>query len=321
MNWAEIKQELSGPAVLVMAPFRQDLSLDLEALRRNVRYLADKGLTKGRGFVIVPCGTGEYVTLSKEEHRQMVEVAVQATDGELPVVAGVGTCNFKEAIELAENAQQAGAKCVMVPPPFYYTLSEDDFYEWYRLLAENLEVGIMVYDQNWRSELGTGIVLPVMERLTKLPSLISMKYGSPSQYMDMVVALDRYSERFAFIDNSLGFTSTVGHMHGAAGFISGPASWWPEFELRYWDLLEAGEYQEADKWHLKLAPYMRFFTGDEFGGEYHFFHAATVKASLEYVGLYGGPVRPPFRELTSDQKEQVFAVLDQIGAEKDAAVG
>ena len=320
MDWNEIKAQLRGPAGLVMAPFHEDLSLNLKALRQNVRYMYDAGMRRGRGFIICPCGTGEYVTLSKEEHRQMVEVAVQATDGELPVVAGVGTCNYKEAIELAENARQAGATCVMVPPPFYYRLDEEAFYEWYRILAEALDIAIMVYDQAWRRELGTGIELSVMDRLAELPNIVSMKYGSPAQFMDMIPALERYAERFAFIDNSLGFTSKVGHMHGAAGFISGPATWWPEFELHYWDLLEAGEYQAADKWHARLVPYMRYFAGDEFSGEYYFFAASTIKASLEYVGLYGGPVRPPFRELTPAQKEEIFAVLDQIGVKRGAAV-
>lgn len=319
MNWDKVKKQLRGPAGLVMAPFHQDLSLNLEALKQNIRYMADAGMRKGRGFIICPCGTGEYVNLTKEEHRQMVEVAVQATDGELPVVAGIGTCNYKEAIELAVNAQRASAICVMVPPPFYYRLDEEAFYEWYRILAEALDIGIMMYDQAWRSELGTGIQLSVMDRLTELPGVIAMKYGSPAQYMDMIPALERHSKRFAFIDNSLGFTSTVGHMHGATGFISGPVTWWPDFELHYWDLLETGRYQDADRWHAKLASYMRYFAGDEFSGEYYFFGASIIKASLEYVGLYGGPVRPPFRELTSEQKEEIFTVLDQIDVKRGAA--
>ena len=93
----------------------RDLSLNLEALKKNVRYMADWVMRGGRGFIIVPCGTGEYVTLSKEVLRHMVAVSVQATDGKLPVVAGIGSCNYKEAIELAEIARQAGAICVMLP--------------------------------------------------------------------------------------------------------------------------------------------------------------------------------------------------------------
>ena len=78
-----VKQELRGPAALVMAPFNPDLSLNVEALETNIRYMLDRGLRTGQGFVICPCGTGEYLALSQEEHRLMVRAAVEVTDGRL----------------------------------------------------------------------------------------------------------------------------------------------------------------------------------------------------------------------------------------------
>lgn len=320
MDWEAIRRDLRGPAALVMAPFKQDLSLDTAALARNIRYILDGGLRTGRGFLIVPCGTGEYVTLDRDEHRQMVETALKVTDGALPVVAGVASCDIREAIARAEDARRAGATCVMCPPPYYYRLSKDAFVDWYRRLTEAVDIGIMVYDQSWRSELGTSISLPVMERLTAIPNVISLKYGSPNLFMDMIDALERYAERFAFIDNSLAYTATVSHMHGGTGFISGPSTWWPDFELHYFDLLEAGDYAEADRWHARIAPYMQYHRDEEFGGSSHYFPAALIKACLEYVGLYGGPVRPPFQALTSAQKDEVFGVLESMGVKKGAAL-
>ena len=135
----------------------------------------------------------------------------------------------------------------------------------------------------------------------------------------MAPALERYSKRFVLIDNSLGLTATVGHMHGGTGFISGPTTWWPEVALEYWDLLEAGKYQEADKFHARLVRYMRWFADDEFSGYFYFFNASTIKASVEFVGLYCGPVRPPFRELGLVQKEEIFALLERIGGPRNAA--
>ena len=113
----------------------------------------------------------------------------------------------------------------------------------------------------------------------------------------MPAVIDRFADRFAFIDNSLGFTSVVSHMHGATGHISGPVTWWPEFELRFFDLMEEGQYAEADRWHARLAPYMAWHHGEHWESQRYVFDAAVVKASLEYVGLHGGPVRPPFRAL------------------------
>ena len=206
----------------------------------------------------------------------------------------------------------------MIPAPFYDSIDQDGLYEWYRILSEKLDLGIMIYDQSWRSDLGTSLGLPLMERLAGLKNIVSLKYGSPSHLEAMIVALERFSDRFAFIDNSLAYTAVVGHMHGGTGFISGPAAWWPEFELHFFKLMDEGKYQEADRWHARLTPYMAWFHG-EFWKASRFFHgSAVLKATLEYVGLYGGPLRPPFRAMNAQEKKELHAVMEQIGVKKPA---
>ena len=103
----------------------------------------------------------------------------------------------------------------------------------------------MVYDQAW-CNLGTGISLRMMGRLSALPNMIALKYGSPAHFTDMILAYQQFSDRFAFIDNSLAYTVVISHMHGCQGYISFPVGLWPEFELKRWDLLEAGKYREAE---------------------------------------------------------------------------
>ncbi|MCE7988604.1 MAG: dihydrodipicolinate synthase family protein [Caldilinea sp. CFX5] len=316
VDWDEIRASLRGPAALVMAPFRQDLSLDLPALERNIRYILDGGLRTGQGFLVVPCGVGEYVTLTPEEHRQMVETAVRVSDGQAVVVAGVASCRYQEAISLAANARRAGAVCVMAPPPYYYRLDPFVFYDWYRLLAESVDVGWMIYDQVHRGDLGANLTLSGIAQLAALPNLIALKYGGPLQHSDMIPALQRFGQRFAIINNAPGFTCTIAHMYGAAGYVSGPVTWWPHFELRYWALLEAQRYHEADQWQARLHPYLRYFSAAAPAGEPAYFVAALIKATLDYVGLTGGYIRPPFRPLTAKQRDELYNVLDQIGVKE-----
>ena len=319
MSWDidQVKRELRGPAALVMAPFNEgDLSLNVEALKENIRFMLNNGMKTGKGYVICPCGTGEYVSLSPEEHQIMVETALEVTGGNLPVVAGVADLDLNEVIAMTKNAQRAGARYVMVSPPTYYEIDQDGMYEWYRILNESVDVGIMIYDQSWRGDLGTRLGLPLIERLAGLDNIISLKYGSPHIFEDMITALERFSDRFAFVDNSLGFTSVVAHMHGGTSFISGPATWWPEFELKFFQMMEEGMYAEADRWHARLIPYMNLFHGEYWTAPRYFHHAAIVKASLEYVGLYGGPLRPPFRAMDQAAKNELFAIMDQVGVQK-----
>jgi len=237
------------------------------------------------------------------------------------VVAGIGTCDLRVAIDLGRASLDAGAACVMLTPPFYYALNDNTYVEWVEAIAAKVPAPIMIYSQPWRAGMGTAVTLPQLDKLAKIPQVVSIKYGSPQQYHEMITALHRHADRLAFIDNSLGFTFTVGHMHGSSGYIAGPAAWWPDFELTYWDLLEAGRYREAELHHARIAPYMNFFMGDEFPGSDYpkFFGASVIKASYEYVGLYGGPVRPPFHALTQDQEQELFRILSEVGARRNAA--
>jgi 4-hydroxy-tetrahydrodipicolinate synthase len=246
----------------------------------------------------------------------MVKTAIEVSDGRLPVVAGVAGNNINEVIALAKNARRVGAKYAMIPAPFYDSIDQDGIYEWYRILAESLDIGIMIYDQSWRTDLKTTLGVPLIERLAGLKNIVSLKYGSPSLLEDSIVALERFSDRFAFIDNSLAYTAVLAHMHGGSGFISGPSAWWPEFEVHFFRLMEEGRYKEAERWHARLATYMSWFAGEFFKAPRWFHSAAIIKASLEYVGLYGGPLRPPFRAMSSEEKEQLHAVMAEMGVKR-----
>src|SRR5208283_4977030 len=152
LDYEKVKKKIAGPTVLEMIPFEsKTLELNLAALRENIHYAIEGGIVRGRGVMIVPCGTGEYVALSPEEHRLVVKTALDAAGGKLPIVAGVSGCDYREVVKLADSSAEAGAECVMVPPPYYYGMSQPDMVRWYRLIAREVRVGIMTYSQPWRN--------------------------------------------------------------------------------------------------------------------------------------------------------------------------
>ena len=316
MNIDKVKNDLKGPASLIMLPFDRKNNLDVMGLKKNLQYTLDEGMGNGRGFWIVPCGTGEYLNISSEEHEVIVSAASEVSKGQIPVVAGCAGINPNDVINLINQSKEAGADYVMVPPPFYEVLDEEALCEWYRIIAESTDLGLVVYDQSWRIGLGTNLTLPVIEKLSNIDRVVSLKYGSQNIFNDTIAALEEFSSRFAFIDNSLGYLASVSHMHGATGWISGPSSWWPEFELQILDFLELGKYQEADKQHTRIAPYMTKFHGEFWKASTYWNPAAIIKASLEYVGLTGGKIRPPFRELNAEEKYELFSILQDIGVKK-----
>ncbi len=308
----EVKGKIRGPSGTVMTRFKDSYELNIEPLKENIRFLMDGGIGNGKGHIICPCGTGEYMTLSPEEHKMVVEAVVEVGGNKLPVVAGVQSCDYRVAIELALNAAEAGAKCVMLPPPYYFPLSQEDIYRWYKIIAEGIKgkIGIMAYDQPWRVHVGSFFSVPLLGKLAEIESIVAIKYSAEEDY---ITGLGLYSKRFSFINNTHSSFS-VAHMHGDAGYITSTAAWWPEFEAKYWSLLEQRKYEEADKWHSKMSPFLELRRSEDpegigGGGRY-------IKTALEYVGLYGGPQRPPFIGLTKEQKKKIFGILEAIGVPK-----
>lgn len=315
MDMNEIRGQLRGPAVLVMAPFTADYELDTQALHRTIRHAIDSGITKGKGFVICPSGTGEYISLSDDEHQQMVETAVEAAAGELPVVAGVATNFYKEAIARSRAAQRAGAVCVMSPPPYYYRgQTRETVFRWYETIAESIDIGLMIYSQPQRN-LGNRLDIETIAELSKIPNVISIKRGQAPSLQDYIDTLDTFSDRFAIVDNSYGYTAGLAHMHGASSYITGLSAFWPEGEVAFWALLESGQYREAERLHAKQGPFWKFVDND-LGG----FATSALKEGAEYVGLSARTVRPPFSDLTDEERKTLHGILDTMGVKPKVGI-
>jgi dihydrodipicolinate synthase/N-acetylneuraminate lyase len=313
MDWDEIRKQLRGPGALVSTIFHDDYSLDAGAIERNVRSVMDRGFGRHDGFLIAPCGDGEYVTLSRDETAQVVAAAIRGSDGSLPVVAGVNSPDYRAAAAAAAAAREAGAVAVMMAPPSYYTLNDEAIIDWYQRFSRSVDVGIMLYEQAWRGPFANAGIRPdLVGRLIEIPSVVAMKHVGLFTLTEEFTILDRYHDRIAYIDSTGGYATTTAHMHGAAGYVSEIAPLWPEFEMRYWELLEAGSYREAELARTKISPLAQFVS-DHPDTTTQFSWVTVLKAALEYVGLAGGVVRPPFRELNAAEKSEVFKVLDTIG--------
>jgi len=321
MDWDAVRNGLRGPAALVSSIFHDDFSLDPVAIERNVRSMVDRGVGRTSGFLIAPCGDGEYVTLSPDENARVVAAAVRGSDHSVPVVAGVHSTDFRLAAAVAQGARDAGAVAVMFAPPSYYTLNEDAIVDWYERFARTVDIGVMIYEQAWRGPfVNAGIRPNLVGRLIEIPNVVSMKHVGLFTLIDEFTILDRYHDRIAYVDSSGGYATTAAHMHGAAGFITEFAPFWPELELRYWEELEAGAYRDAEIRRSRIAPLIQFVQ-DHPTTNSAYSWVSVLKAALEYVGLAGGVLRPPFRALNEAEKAEIFTLLDSIGVPSASPLG
>lgn len=159
---------ISGSLVAIVTPFRDD-GIDEDALQNMVRWHIEQG-THG----IVPVGTtGESATLTEQEHCRVIELVVLAADGRIPVVAGAGSNNTREAIFYNDHAQKFGADASLHVAGYYNRPSQEGLFRHFEALSNVSEIPIVVYNIPPRA---TVDILPeTMARIAALPNIVGVK--------------------------------------------------------------------------------------------------------------------------------------------------
>ena len=152
---------ISGSAVALVTPFRQDRSIDTDALRRLVQFHIEAGTD-----IIIPCGsTGESPTLSGDEQFDIIRIVKDEAEGKIMIAAGAGTNSTVHAVELAKNAEKAGAAAILSVAPYYNKPSQEGIYQHYKHIAEAVSVPIIIYNVPGRT--GCNVAASTILRLAR----------------------------------------------------------------------------------------------------------------------------------------------------------
>src|SRR3954466_2653980 len=142
MQPTELK--LHGVIAFPVTPFKSDLSLDLDGLRKNLRSLLKHPICA----VVAAAGTGEFHSLSLAEHEAVVRATLQEVDGKVPGLAGVGI-NPPIARELATQSVKAGASGILAFPPYYQSMDDDGIVAYYQSIGQSTDRGVLIYSRDW----------------------------------------------------------------------------------------------------------------------------------------------------------------------------
>ena len=163
-----------GSLVALITPMTETGALDEDAFARFVEWQIREG-TKG----IIPVGTtGESPTLSHDEHKRVVEIAVKVSDGRIPVMAGAGSNSTSEAIELTRHAQLAGADAALVVTPYYNKPTQEGLFLHYMAIADAVDLPIFIYNIPPRSVVDMSV--DTMGRLSKHKNIVGVKDATAS---------------------------------------------------------------------------------------------------------------------------------------------
>ena len=291
--------------VAVATPFNEDYSLDLDALQTNIRYMVENGVHTGQGSLLVGGAGGEHPTMNLEERKAVMTAAMEAANGEAPVLTSVQHTDYRVIIELANHAHETGLGGVQVGPTYYYEPTEGDAYRLFELVSNESDASIMIYHTWWE---GLTMSMSLLSDLADIETVRALKWSSPNEahYRQGLSAL---ADRLVCIDNS--GQQIFSHIMGARGFITHLSGFWPEYPAEIWNLLEQREYEAArqrladfkwrwSEWRAKVAAMT--------GGEGPF-----IKAAMEAVGLKAGPPRPPSVRASQLLRDELEVFLTECG--------
>jgi len=309
MGAAEAKQKLQGILVAAPTQMKQDYSLDLDGIKKFTRFLVDKGIVNGNGVILSTGAGGEHMHLTMEERKKVTAAVVEAAEGKVPVFVGATHNSTLHAVELAKNAASAGATGLQVSSPYYFVLSEDEVFEYFKAINDAADIGIMVYNDPWAS--GMDMSAEFIGRLAELPHIIGLKWATNNGFTRREV-YHLFSDRFSIIDNQMVYVGPGSFMMGARGFVSQVANFAPEYELNILRLIRAKEWEKVVRELDRLTiPYYRILI--EAGKEGITGEGNFIKTAVELAGLPAGPARPPHRPLPPKYREKMRAVLAAAG--------
>ena len=192
---------LKGSIVALITPFDGE-NLSEDNYIKLLNYHLDNG-TNG----VVPGGTtGESPTLSHNEHKRIIEIAVKECNGKIPVVAGTGSNSTDEAIELSKFAEKAGSDALLVVTPYYNKPTQEGLYQHYKMINDNVGIPIIIYNIPSRSVIDMNV--DTMAKLYELKNIKGVK--------DATGDLNRVSQQLKVMGNE--FIQLTGNDDNALEF-------------------------------------------------------------------------------------------------------
>jgi len=285
--------------------------VDEQKLRGYVDWLIDRGVDG-----LYPNGsTGEFVRFSAEERRDIVRIVMDQADGRVPVLAGAAEANVKATIEACDAYGELGVRAVAIVAPFYYRLSSDGVYAYFREIAENVQVDVTLYNIPL---FASPIEVETVVRLaSEFPRVIGIKdsSGDLPNMMRMISAIRPMRDDFTFLT---GWDASLAPMllAGADGGTNATSGVVPELTRAIYQNVTSGNLDEAMRLQYQLIP---LFDAMISLGEF----PEGFRAGARSRGWDLGPGRVPLSENQRDAvartQREIDSLVSQVAESKQSA--
>jgi 4-hydroxy-tetrahydrodipicolinate synthase len=285
-----------GAITAIVTPFKNG-QFD-EAAYRELIELQIKGGIHG----IVPCGTtGESPTLSHAEHKRVVETCIDQVKKRVVVIAGSGSNNTAEALELTKHAQAAGADAALMITPYYNKPTQEGLYQHYKTVASQTKIPIVVY--NVPSRTSVNLLPETVARLMDFPTIMGIKEAT-GDLKQVAKVLELCGDRITVLSGD-DFTVLPLLAVGGMGVISVVSNVAPADMAGMCNAFFTGDLAKARELHYKMWPLM----------EAMFFETNPVpaKTALKMMGKITGEVRQPLCLMSKANEDKLRQVMQKYG--------
>ncbi|HAA54647.1 MAG TPA: 4-hydroxy-tetrahydrodipicolinate synthase [Myxococcales bacterium] len=295
--------QLKGSMVALVTPFREDKSVDWDALTR----LVDRQLAGGTSALIICGTTGEASTMTPQECKEVLSFVVKQVDGKVPVIAGTGSNNTAVAVQASLNAKEAGVDGLLVVTPPYNKPTQEGLLDYYNTIIKAVQLPVVLYNVPGRT--CCNLLPETAAILAKDPLVVAIKDATA----DMNVASrikELCGDQLTLLSGD-DFTALPQLSVGSEGWISVTANIVPEDMAAMYDAWVAGDIEKARAIHFKTLPLHRML----------FFRSNPIpsKAALALMGHCEDHVRSPLLALNDEDRAVVTEALKGYGLLEGAA--
>ena len=282
---------LKGSIVALITPFKDNV-LNEDVYSKLIHYHLKNG-TNG----IVPGGTtGESPTISHEEHKKIIKIAVKECKGKIPVIAGTGSNSTSEAVELSKFAEKAGSDALLVVTPYYNKPSQEGLYQHYKKINDNVGIPIIIYNIPSRSVIDMNV--ETMTKLYELKNIVGVKdaTGDLNRVDQQLKAMGKeFIQLTGNDDNALEFNK-----RGGVGSISVTANIAAKLCSDFQNSCN-NNFIESEKLNNILQPVHAAMFLES--------NPSPVKYAASLLGLCGPDVRLPLVQVQNETKKKVLEAL------------
>lgn len=295
-----------GSYTVAVTPFNDDASaIDIPRLQAFLDWQLEEGVP---GIIMLGT-TGEFLTVSPEERRQLVDATVKHIDGRIPVLVGTMNASTKTAVEQSVEAQDLGADGFMILPPYYYTPTDDEIYRYYEAITAATSLPIMLYNNPVTSN---------VDMSAELVARLAQAFENVSYIKESSQDIARVRDVIELAGDDMtvyaGERVVDSFLLGAEGYVNPYGNYIPRASAGIWGLLTSGRLEEAR--HIDRL--IHRFDAIIAAGHPTYGHQCYSKRLAARAGYPVGPVRAPlttFDQLGAEGEERlarIGAIIDEL---------